>query len=727
MKHGVCHLAGWLALAGLLGAAGCASPLRSRPAAGGSETASGSAWSDALAHYSAGLALEMQDRGAASLSNFVQAAELDPDNEELQFRVALALAQEKRGEEAVAIMDRLAVRHPASERAQLWAALIYHASGVPEKALAAYDRARKINPRSTVPYLQKAELQLQLKEIDQAIATLESGLRKVDLPLELYRALGSLRHAQARMALNAGQEAKELAPAIRTFEKAVQRYPDEASLREILGRLYVLSGQIDQAIDTYETVLEDNDPDLRHVQQLAVSFLLNPDRAAVVHALAARAEQEPAQARVLYYLGTVLEQSKMPGEASEAYRRAISADPNWVAPYLRRVVLQVAGREPEEAILTLEDGLQQLPDEVRFLELLAYLHLGRKDFASAIDAFDRAQGVLDKLGKQPVSASFHLSRTYAYQASGRYAEAARQLEKAIQLNPTHLEAYVQYAFRSGNRTNLAGCARVLDEVVSGAEATPGVLLYRGLLHNYAEEYPQAIQLFERAEQAALENGTGGEVLTPTFYFWFASACERNGDFARAVSLFDRILASKPARAQAADFKAYVDALNYRAYMQAERGLELDLSLRQIEEALAVHPDSAAFIDTRGWIYYQMGRFEEAKADIQRALELIPDDPTITDHMGDVEAKLGRLPEATAWWKKSFLLDTGNEKVARKLIDQGIDLEPLRKEADERARAPDQSGDEDQHELPDFDLEEPGELLPDEPVMEESFPDDPAAD
>ncbi|MCZ7592709.1 MAG: tetratricopeptide repeat protein [Kiritimatiellae bacterium] len=121
-------------------------------------------------------------------------------------------------------------------------------------------------------------------------------------------------------------------------------------------------------------------------------------------------------------------------------------------------------------------------------------------------------------------------------------------------------------------------------------------------------------------------------------------------------------------------------------MNAERGRELDRGLVLITEALEARPDNAAYIDTRGWIYFMQGNYAEARDDIERANSLMPNDPTVTDHLGDIYEKLGVIEEAVDWWKKSFLLDPENEKVAEKLTRQNVDLAPLRKETEERGRA-----------------------------------------
>lgn len=708
MKRWAVYLARVVLCSSLAFAAGCATYSRPGPDSGAAaETASASAFSEALARYSTGLALEWQNDAPGSFSNFLRAAELDPDNEELQFRVALSLIQQRRLPEAVTLMERLADRRPKSERVQLWMALTYQAAGDQKRALDTYDRVRKINPRSTVPYLQKAEVLLRQKNFDEAVATLESGLDRVDDARDLYRALGPLEHSRARMELSAGRKPSRLPKAIRLFEEAMKRHPDEDGIREMLGRFYIMNGEVERALATYAPLEKKNTDDLRQDQQMAMSFLLAPDRRATLQRLVAQSEKEPGNARIQFYLGTVLEQSKMPYEAAEAYRRAISAEPLWPAPYLRRVVLQVAGQEPEEAILTLEDGLQQRPDDVRFLELLAYIQLGRQDYPGALEAFARTEQAMKKTRKNPVSASFNLSYAFAQQASGNYDAAASRLTQAMAKNPAMLDAYIQYVFRSDDNRHMDGCIRVLEEMGRSTNALATIFTYQGLLHNAQEQYPAAIAAFEKAEARAHAQENADETLGATFLFWYASACERNGELDRAIRIFERLLADPPPEQDREGYKAYIDALNYHAYMHAERGVDLDRALTNINKALSVRPDSPAFIDTRGWIYFMQGKYELAREEIERALKLLPNDPTINEHMGDIEDKLGRPDEALGWWKKSYVLDTTNEKVAAKLTSRKVDLVPLQAEADARTKAKiKQQVEEESTAMPDFGVEEP---------------------
>ena len=86
---------------------------------------------------------------------------------------------------------------------------------------------------------------------------------------------------------------------------------------------------------------------------------------------------------------------------------------------------------------------------------------------------------------------------------------------------------------------------------------------------------------------------------------------------------------------------YADALNYLAYLWAVRSIRLDDALRHIQTALSLDPENAAYLDTLGWIYHQMGRFDEALDLLRQADRLQPNDPEIRDHIEKTLEKLGR--------------------------------------------------------------------------------------
>lgn len=102
------------------------------------------------------------------------------------------------------------------------------------------------------------------------------------------------------------------------------------------------------------------------------------------------------------------------------------------------------------------------------------------------------------------------------------------------------------------------------------------------------------------------------------------------------------------------------ALNYLGYSWAERGENLDEAFDLIEQAVAIEPNSGAYIDSLGWAHYQRGDYETAVGHLEHAASLEPGDATITDHLGDVYWRLGRKIEARYQWRHVLELEPSEE-------------------------------------------------------------------
>ena len=95
-------------------------------------------------------------------------------------------------------------------------------------------------------------------------------------------------------------------------------------------------------------------------------------------------------------------------------------------------------------------------------------------------------------------------------------------------------------------------------------------------------------------------------------------------------------------------------------------------------------------------------------------------------MGDLEDKAGQPELALTWWKKAYVLDPTNDKVAAKLTALQVDLAPLQAEADALKKAKlKQQAEESSGQLPEFDVEDsPATQMEDAapaPEAEDSLP------
>ena len=90
-------------------------------------------------------------------------------------------------------------------------------------------------------------------------------------------------------------------------------------------------------------------------------------------------------------------------------------------------------------------------------------------------------------------------------------------------------------------------------------------------------------------------------------------------------------------------------LNYLGYSWIDKGMNLDEGMRMITRAVEQRADDGYIVDSLGWAYFRIGKYDEAVKELDRAVELKPEDPTINDHLGDAYWKVGRVVEARFQW------------------------------------------------------------------------------
>jgi len=93
-------------------------------------------------------------------------------------------------------------------------------------------------------------------------------------------------------------------------------------------------------------------------------------------------------------------------------------------------------------------------------------------------------------------------------------------------------------------------------------------------------------------------------------------------------------------------------LNYLGYMNADRGVKLDESLSFIKQALTLEPNNGAYLDSLGWAYFKLGKYDLAEENLNKAAVHMGSDPTVQEHLGDLYQKTGRLKLAAAHWDRA---------------------------------------------------------------------------
>jgi len=94
-------------------------------------------------------------------------------------------------------------------------------------------------------------------------------------------------------------------------------------------------------------------------------------------------------------------------------------------------------------------------------------------------------------------------------------------------------------------------------------------------------------------------------------------------------------------------------LNYLGYMLADRGMKLDESLIMIKKAVDLEPANGAYLDSLGWAYFKLGKYDQAEDNLTKASLHMGSDPTVQQHLGDLYQRTGRLKLAAAHWERAI--------------------------------------------------------------------------
>lgn len=109
-------------------------------------------------------------------------------------------------------------------------------------------------------------------------------------------------------------------------------------------------------------------------------------------------------------------------------------------------------------------------------------------------------------------------------------------------------------------------------------------------------------------------------------------------------------------------------LNYLGYSWIDMGINLDKGLDLVKKAVALAPEDGYIVDSLGWAYYRLGRYEDAMRELERAIQLKPEDPVVNDHLGDAYWQVGRKLEATFQWAHARDMKPEPEDLA-KILDK----------------------------------------------------------
>ncbi|MFN3821012.1 MAG: tetratricopeptide repeat protein [bacterium] len=389
--------------------------------------------------------------------------------------------------------------------------------------------------------------------------------------------------------------------------------------------------------------------------------------------------------------------------AAAEYGMAWLYDPQSLQIPLSLARIYFSMGETGAMVRVLKNALKSHPDNYQLMRKLFEIHFIRREYRESLPY------VLTLIKSKALSWDevFEVIRLFEHEE--RNDELQRVCQEALKHYGKQSLFYIHMGWAEVRKENYERAEAYFRNALSLDSLNDKLYFFIANFQIIRQKVDQALPLLEKAIQINREDVTywktwieGFGILSqwerldsaaavalqifpnePSLWYWRGRAYEDRGELDKASACYDSALARDSTFIDAYIRKAYIFhnekdwekamryyeqslaiepdnpvLLNNYAYMLAESVQDLNRALDMIEKALKAQPENASFWDTRAWVLYRLGRYEEALEDIKRALK------NKSEENGEIYEHLGHIYEAL-----------GDKDGARKAFERALKLSP----------------------------------------------------
>lgn len=441
---------------------------------------------------------------------------------------------------------------------------------------------------------------------------------------------------------------------------AVPEASRSAKLYAALGDTYNQQKDYKKAIDAYQHAIEMDRDNLDAIRGLADSYEKDGQTDKALEQYKVIADANPEDARTYISIGEIYRREGKLDLAIENLKKAQSMvqDSEQIS-YDLASIYQIQGRY-DDAISTLQDLLKKTekPDgkysqeeqENRgvFLERLGSAYADNNNEESAIETFQQMLSLGDDNAERGYGAIID-----TYRENKDWPKATDVAREATQKLPNSRRLKMVYASQIADTGQPEQGLEMVKALLNG-KPDDDRETYIALANMYSrlKRWSDSDAALDKAEALAAKPEDKENI-----EFLRAANYERQKKYDEAEAAFRKILAQHSDNAE---------VLNYLGYMLADHNTKLDDALTMIKKAVDLEPANGAFLDSLGWAYFRLGKYDLAEDNLTKASQHMGADPTVQEHLGDLYQKTGRLKLAATHWERA--LEEWNKTVAPE-VDQ----------------------------------------------------------
>jgi tetratricopeptide (TPR) repeat protein len=463
--------------------------------------------------------------------------------------------------------------------------------------------------------------------------------------------------------------------------ESVQLEPQNIEYHENLGTIYFNASRVDLAIREYEEIVKIDSNNTAGWFTLARLYqLVQPQKALEIYEKAL--DRDGDQLDALFQCAQLYTSLGQYDRAIAKYKRMLELDPGNKPIQKQLAETFVKAGKTDEARSMLETIVEADSSDVEAVATLADFYLGQKEFIKSINLYEKllSRDIKNTEVKLRIGIGFfglteqdstlipktkslfknvqeeapHDWRPYWYLgaiAAHQHNDslAGSYFEQVTKLEDHHADGWWFFGSSLFEQEKYDRLLEVMEQAQKILPNDFRFYLLQGLALTRMERQEYALQPLEKAYELNPQdlNTLGTLALT-------LDGLRR---FQESDSLYENGLKQDPTSAL---------LLNNYSYSLAERGLQLQRALEMSKQAVTIEPDNAAYLDTFGWIFFKLEKYEDAAVYIEKSIATGKASSVIHEHLGDVYQRLGQKEKALELWKKALDLDFKNEAAKEKI-------------------------------------------------------------
>jgi tetratricopeptide (TPR) repeat protein len=588
------------------------------------------------------------DLAVKATEEYRQAIDADPSSEFLTSALAELYVKTGRIADAVREAQDIIKRDPKNLEAHRLLGRIYLRSlgdmpggnssdNILKLAIDQYEQITKLDPRSVDDHLLLGRLYRLNNDLQKAEAELNTAI-KLDPGSE--EAVTTL----AMLYTDEGDPAHAL--------KVLASIPDSArsaKLYAALGAAYEQRKDYKSAIDAYKHAIVLDRDNLDSIRGLAENYLNDGQLDNALAQYKVIADSNPEDAQTYIRIAEIYRKQAKYDLALENLKRADTLVPDTMdVPYSMAAVYQAQGRY-DEAVKLLQDLIRKTEkaetggsqsdrnNRAIFIERLGMIYRDQENYTAAVDTFRKMLPLGDENAR-----SGYQEIIDTYRDSKQWPQATAAAKEAVQKLPQDRDLRMVLDAQLADMGQLDQSVADIRSMIKGGPEDRDAYIRLGIIYTRAKRWNDALEALAKAEQLSTKPDEKAYVV-----FLRGDLYQRQKLYDQAETEFRKVLATTPPTDPQA-----AATLNYLGYMNADRGVKLEESLNLIKQALSFDPNNAAYLDSLGWAYFKLGKYDLAEESLNKAAAHMGSDPTVQEHLGDLYQKTGRLKLAASHWDRA---------------------------------------------------------------------------